>query len=184
MGLRFRRLTIEDAALTLKWRTDPEITKHMFTDLMNPSLESQQQWIKSLNKRDDYRAFMICDDDTPIGFLCFDGIDLHNQRCATGSYIYDAEARLKYALTLHSHIYNYAFHCLGLNKVVNYILSANEKVLKIQKHHQINLVGVLRAHVFKDGIFHDVYVFEQLKSEWHERKQHFPLTQILASFEN
>lgn len=183
MALTFRKITTADAELLLQWRTDAEISKNMFTDLNEPTVAKQQAWIKSLSTRKDYQAFMICDDTNPVGFLCFNDIDYIHHRCSTGSYIYPREARLKYGATLHTYICNYVFHCLGLNKIVNYVMNANEKVLKIQLLHKTRLVGCLKQHIFKNGTWHDVHIFEQLKQDWTQQKQHYPLAQIKASFE-
>lgn len=43
MALNFKRVDVNDAELLLKWRTTPEITKHMFTDLENPSVDKQDR---------------------------------------------------------------------------------------------------------------------------------------------
>lgn len=184
MTLKFTPIQKKDAALLLKWRTAPEITRHMYTDLEDPSVAKQEAWIESIQNRTDYRAYMIVDDDTAVGFLCFSDIDFQHSRCSTGSYIYDREARLKYALTLHTYVCNYVFANLKLNKIVNYILDANEKVVKLQRLHKSRLVGCLKQHVFKNGSFHDVQVFEQLQQDWKNQKQHFSLDKIKAAFED
>lgn len=182
MALSFKRIEVSDAELVLKWRTDPEITKHMYTDIQNPSLEKQEAWIKSLEGREDYRAYIIQDDDVSVGFLCFDDINYAHQRCSTGSYIYDRQARLKYAITLHTFICNYVFYQLKLNKIVNHVLDANEKVVKLQSMHKTRCVGYLKQHIVKNGEFLDVHIFEQLKEDWHKQKQHFSLDKISAAF--
>ncbi|MGL4474615.1 MAG: GNAT family N-acetyltransferase [Shewanella sp.] len=182
MPLHFKRVDIDDAELLLKWRTSPEISKHMFTDLEQPSLAKQQAWIASLAGRKDYRGYMIQDDDIPIGFLCFSDIDVTHQRCSTGSYIYEREPRLKYGATMHTYICNYVFHQLKLNKIVNYVLDANDKVVKLQTLHKTRLVGHLKQHIVKNGQFLDVHVFEQLKQDWLTQKQHFNLDKIAAAF--
>lgn len=184
MALNFKQLTFEDAALLLKWRTSPEITRNMFTDLQAPSIEKQRQWINSLADREDYCAFMIQDDGHSVGFLCFTDIDSVNQRCSTGSYIYEREPRLKYGLTLHTYICNYAFHKLQCNKIVNYIMDANEKVVKLQILHKTQFIGIFKQHILKNGRFHDVHVFELLKSDWLTQKQHYSLITIRDAFDN
>lgn len=184
MGLKFKRVDISDAELLLTWRTAPEISQHMFTDLHEPSIAKQRAWIISLTERADYRAYMICDDKTPIGYLCFDNIDKQHQRCSTGSYIYPREARLKYGVTLHTYICNYVFHNLKLNKIVNYVMNANEKVLKLQLLHKTRLVGCLKQHIYKQDQWHDVHIFEQLKQDWSKQKQHFSLDEIKAAFDD
>lgn len=182
MALNFKRVDVNDAELLLKWRTAPEITKHMFSDLDEPSLEKQKFWIQSLEKNDNYRGYMIQDDGVSIGFLCFTDIDKLHQRCSTGSYIYERQARLKYGATMHTYICNYVFYHLKLNKIVNYVLDANEKVVKLQTLHKTRLVGHLKQHICKNGQLLDVHIFEQLKEDWLPQKQHFNLEKISAAF--
>ncbi|ESE41170.1 UDP-4-amino-4,6-dideoxy-N-acetyl-beta-L-altrosamine N-acetyltransferase [Shewanella xiamenensis] len=182
MALNFKRIDETDAELLLKWRTTPEITKHMFTDLVEPSIEKQRTWIRSLKDRKDYRGYMIQDDGSSIGFLCFSDIDYFHRRCSTGSYIYERHARLKYGVTMHTYICNYVFHQLNFNKIVNHVLDANDKVVKLQKLHKTRLVGQLKQHIFKNGQFLDVYIFEQLREDWINQKQHFTLDKISKSF--
>jgi len=182
MALNFKRIDTGDAQLLLQWRTSPEITKHMFTDIENPSLEKQIEWVNTISTKKDYRAYMIQDEGHSVGFLCFSDIDYFHQRCSTGSYIYTKEARLKYGVTLHTYVCNYVFHELNLNKIVNYILDANVKVIKLQKLHKTRLVGLLKEHISKDGQLHDVHIFEQLKQDWSTQKQHFSLDKIRAAF--
>ncbi|WP_434952558.1 UDP-4-amino-4,6-dideoxy-N-acetyl-beta-L-altrosamine N-acetyltransferase [Shewanella sp. HL-SH4] len=182
MALNFKRVDVSDAELLLKWRTDPEITKHMFSDLEDPSLDKQKNWIQSLEKNDNYRGYMIQDDGVSIGFLCFTDIDRQHQRCSTGSYIYERQARLKYGVTMHTYICNYVFYQLKLNKIVNYVLDANEKVVKLQTLHKTRLVGHLKQHICKNGQLLDVHIFEQLKEDWLTQKQHFSLDKISAAF--
>ncbi len=184
MALNFKRVERDDAQLLLQWRSDPEISKGMFTDLKEPSLEKQQAWIDSLANRDDYRAYIIQDDGISVGFLCFSDIDHQHLRCSTGSYIYERQARLKYGATLHTYICNYVFHQLNFNKIVNYILDANEKVVKLQKLHKTRLVGVLRQHINKNDQLLDVHIFEQLKQDWSMQKQHFNFVKIKAAYDD
>jgi UDP-4-amino-4,6-dideoxy-N-acetyl-beta-L-altrosamine N-acetyltransferase len=182
MALNFKRLETCDAELLLHWRTDPDITKHMYTDLIEPSLEKQIAWIESMQKREDYRGYMIQNAGVSVGFLCFNDIDFTHLRCSTGSYIYPRSARLQYAVTLHTYICNYVFYQLKLNKIINYVLDANEKVVKLQSLHKTRLVGHLKQHIYKNNEFLDVHIFEQLKDDWCNQKQHFSLEKIKAAF--
>jgi len=183
MSLSFRKIRVSDAALLLKWRTAPDITRHMYTDLVDPSVEKQARWIESVSKQNDFIGFMILDDDSPVGYLCFNDINVVHQRCSTGSYIYDKPARLKYAATMGTYVCNYAFECLNMNKIENYILDANKKVVKLQKLQKSTVVGCLTQHVYKNGQFHDVIIFETLKQNWRQHKQHYSLEHIKQAFE-
>lgn len=173
MSLHFKRVTEADAELLLKWRTDPEITRHMFTDLIDPSVEKQRAWITSLASREDYRAYVIYDEEDAVGFISFSDINKTHQRCSTGTYIYERSARIKYAATLNTYVCAYAFYHLHCNKIVDEVMEANESVIKLQKLYKARLVGYLRQHILKNGQFHDVYIFEHLKEDW--EKEHHPL---------
>jgi UDP-4-amino-4,6-dideoxy-N-acetyl-beta-L-altrosamine N-acetyltransferase len=166
MSLRFKRVTESDAQLLLTWRSDPELSKHLFTDLKNTTVEQQKLWIRSLAQRKDYRAYMIQDGDKPIGFLTFSEIDEVNKRCSPGLYIYDKAAGLKYAITLHYYISAYVFQRLKSNKLMTQVLASNEKAQKIQKLKKNRLVGCLKQHIFKNNTFHDVYLYEALREDW------------------
>lgn len=184
MSLKFTPMRKSDAELLLKWRTAPEITRHMYTDVLEPSIEKQNAWIDAMNARTDYLGYIIFDDEAPVGFLCFTDIDEQHSRCSTGSYIYDRAARLKYALTLHTYICNFVFARLKLNKIVNYVMDANAKVVKLQELHKTRLVGCFKQHIYKKGEYHDVHVFELLKQDWAKQKQHFDLATIQSAFED
>lgn len=164
------------------WRTDPEIARFMYTDLSEPSIDRQKAWIASVNNRQDYRAFMILDESTPIGFLSYSDIDYLHKRCSTGSYIYERQYRLKFAVTLHAYICSYAFDRLGCHKIVNSVMGGNEAVIKLQTLHKTRLVGCLKEHIYKNGQFHDVHLFELLKSDWEQQQKPFSKERIKAAF--
>lgn len=184
MSLFFTRVTEADAGLLLKWRSSPEITKHMFSDLSNNTIEEQKKWIRSLANRQDYRAYIIKDDLQPIGFLAFTDIDFTHKRCSTGLYIYEKVAGLKYAVTLNYYISHYIFRRLGCNKIVLYILTSNEKAMKMQEKNGARFVGCLRQHIFKNNEFHDVNIYEALKEEWEYQRPVFSLEHIQNAFDD
>lgn len=184
MTLSFKRVTESDAELLLQWRTDPEIAKFMFTDLDNPSVEKQKKWIASLADRKDYRAYMIQDDLTSVGFVSFSEIDFVNKRCSTGLYIYVKEARLKFASTIHEYISYYIFHRLQCNKLMTQILDSNKKAIKLQALLHNHYVGCLQQHIFKNNTFHDVHVYEVLHEDWARIPRFFSAEQLKNAFDD
>lgn len=184
MSLHFKRVTESDAELLLKWRTDPEITRHMFTDLMDPNIEQQKAWINSLATREDYIAYVVYDDEQAVGFICFSDINKLHQRCSTGTYIYERPARIKYAATLNTYVCSYAFYRLQCNKIIDEVLGANESIIKLQKLYKARLVGYLRQHIFKSGHFHDVYIFEHLKEDWEKEHHPFGVEHVKKTFDD
>jgi len=179
---RFRRPTLDDAELLLRWRTDPVITRFMFTDIENPDVERQRAWLQAMEQRKDFSHFIIEHEGRPVGYLSYSEIDRVHRRCSSGSYIAEEQDRRKIAGFLHTFIMDYCFHGLGMNKLINYFMEGNDNVIRIQRVLKAREVGVLRQHVHKHGRFHDVLVFETLKSEWETHPRLFPRETTLAAF--
>ncbi|QCO16645.1 GNAT family N-acetyltransferase (plasmid) [Azospirillum brasilense] len=179
---RFRRPTAADAEMLLRWRTEPSITRFMFTDLENPDVDRQRAWLAAIEARRDFRHFIIEHEERPIGYLSYSDIDWVHLRCSSGSYIVEERDRRKLAGFLHNFIMDYCYYGMGMNKIVNYFMEGNDTVIRIQRVLKIREVGVLRQHVHKYGRFHDVYVFETLRSEWEGHIRLFPRETTLAAF--
>ena len=167
--LKFKPLTIEYAEVMMRWRTDPAISAYMFTDPKDISKADQVLWINKRLSDGSFSGFIICESDTPVGFLSYTKIDKINRHCSTGSYIVDRSTSIKYAVTLHELIYTYAFEVLKMHKVYAEILETNYKVLKLQELLGMKLSGVLKDHISKSNEMLDIYVYEQLCTTWHER---------------
>lgn len=179
----FRCVRPEDAALTLRWRQDEDITRFMYTDVSH-GVEEQRAWIERCATREDFRHYIIMARDRAVGYLSFADIDRRHLRCSTGNYIFAPEDRRAYSGLLHTFIMDYCFHRLGCHKVVNSFMAGNERNVKIQQVLRFRQVGTYRDHVFKHGQFHDVHVFELLASEWAGHRRLFSLEQTRAAFED
>jgi len=179
---QFRRPTLDDAGMLLRWRTDPFITRFMFTDLDDPNVERQRDWLRAMEARADFRHFVIEHDARPVGYLSYSDIDWTHRWCSSGSYMAEPEDRRRLAGFLHAFIMDYCFHAMGMNKIVNYFMEGNDTVIRIQRVLKTREVGLLKEHVWKNGRFHDVYVFETLRSEWETHPHTFPRERTLAAF--
>ncbi|HRJ60941.1 MAG TPA: GNAT family N-acetyltransferase [Azospirillaceae bacterium] len=182
MPFTFRPPVPDDAEMLLAWRTDPVVTRFMYTDITDPSEEKQRAWLTAMEGREDFRHFVIEHDGEAVGYLSFSDIDRRHKRCSTGSYMGTPQARRMLAGYLHAFIHDYAYYVLGMHKVVEYFLAGNDNVVKIQRILKLREVGLLKEHVWKDGRFHDVHVFELLESDWRTHPRPFTLAQTLAAF--
>ena len=181
MPFTFRHPTVEDAEMLLDWRTRPEITRFMFTDL-EQDVEGQRDWLRRCEGRQDFVHFINQWRGKPIGYLSFAGIDRVNRRCTPGIYeILEPKERYIAAFT-HSFVLDYAFYRLGMHKVCYEIMGGNEHFIKAKPLHGVRSVGVMRDHVFKYGRFHDVHAFEITEPEWAGQKRIFPREKTLAAF--
>lgn len=178
----FRRPVPDDAGMLLRWRTDPEVTRYMFTDIENPDIERQRVWLAGLAGRPDFSHFIMTTGGRDIGYLSYSSIDRHHGHCSSGSYVALPDDRRKLAGLIYPFIMDYCFFTLGMNKLVNYFMAGNENVIRIQRTLRMHEVGVLRQHVFKDGRYHDVHIFEFLREDWEKHRSPFPREVTLAAF--
>lgn len=183
MPFRFRRPNLEDAALLLEWRTRPEISRFMITDII-PDLERQRQWLTACAARDDYRHFLIVLEDEPVGYLSYSGIDHVHRHCSSGSYLISGAKIRRVSGLLYQFILDYAFFSLNMHKITNSFLEGNDKVIAIQERIGFRRVGVQHQQVWKYGRWHDLWLFEMLRETWEGRPAPFPRQQTLTAFED
>ncbi|HYD70516.1 GNAT family N-acetyltransferase [Azospirillum sp.] len=182
MPFRFRRPTLEDAPLLLDWRTRPDITRYMYTD-MTQDLDRQRDWLKACETRNDFKHFIIEAEGEPAGYLNYAEIDRTHRRCSSGSYLTDSSRVRRLAGFLYPFILDYCFFGMTMHKLVNTFLEGNDKVIRLQRLLRFREVGVFRQHIHKYGRWHDVTVFEMLCEEWEARPRLFPVEHTLAAFE-
>lgn len=183
MPFRFRRPNLDDAARLLAWRTRPEITRFMVTDL-EPDLERQQQWLQHCAACKDYEHFLIYLEDEAVGYLSYSEIDRTHRHCSSGSYLISGTKTRLMAGFLYPFILDYAFFRLDMHKILNTFLEGNDKVIAIQEQIGFRRVGVQRQHVWKYQRWHDLWLFEMLREEWEQRPPLFPRSHTLAAFED
>ena len=105
---RFREPVVEDAKRLLDWRTTPEITRYLYTDV-DYDLDRQRAWIATSSERHDMRHFVIeksggAMDGVPLGYLVFSGIDWTHRRCSTGHYFGEADFAKRFGGFMHCFI--------------------------------------------------------------------------------
>jgi RimJ/RimL family protein N-acetyltransferase len=181
MPFEFRTPQMTDAEMLLDWRTRPEITRYMFTDL-EPDLDRQRDWLRACNARTDFVHFIIEWRDRPVGYLSFAEIDRINLRCVPGIYLVLEPKQRYIAAFADNFILDYAFYRLGLHKVWYQIMAGNENLLRAKPLLGMRSVGVLRQHIYKYGEFHDVHQFEITEPEWRGQRRLFPREKTLAAF--
>jgi len=184
MPFRFRPPTPDDAAILLDWRTRPDVTRFMFTDIENPSVEAQRAWLAAVSAREDLRHFVIevAAENRPIGYLSFTDIDRSRRRCSSGLYIGEADDRRRYAGFLPRFIFDYCFHVLDMDVFVNAYMEGNARLIRSQSLLGYREVGVLKRHVWKYDRWHDVHLLELRRDESEALPRPFPLEHTLAAF--
>lgn len=163
--LSYRPVTPDDARMLLDWRTAPHITKYMLTDVPY-DIERQQAWIARCNARDDYQHCIIQIEGRDVGYSSITVTDRHSGIGEIGAYIGDDKAPKE--LTIYNFVgtLNQAFFTMGLHKLVNHVVAWNDRTVRLQAFNGYRHVGVLKDHALKDGIRHDLHIFEQSAAQW------------------
>lgn len=169
--IAFTPLTAAALPQVLAWRTDPEISRYMFTDIEN-DLAKQQRWFQSVSADPSSRYWLIHCQGRDVGLAYLTEIDAHSRRCSCGFYIGEKKYQRFGGLILPA-IVNYVFETLDCNKIYGEVMAGNDNVIKLHEFHGYRQVGIWQQHVYKYGRFHDVYLFELLRDRWQELAAHY-----------
>lgn len=155
----------------LDWRTSKQVTRFMYTDI-EFNIENQKKWFASI-KEDKYGRYWLMEyKDELIGFISITNINWQHKRGHWNFYI----GEQKYSMLagfIGAYMYNYAFYELGLEKLIGEVMDINEGVQKLHLKQGAREVGVLEHHIFKNNVWHNVYIFEMTKANWQEIGQKF-----------
>jgi RimJ/RimL family protein N-acetyltransferase len=170
--LSYPEPTLDHAELLLGWRTRPDITQYLLTDIEH-DLDAQRRWLTASTARPGFLHRLIAVDTVPVGYCSITTTDSAAGIGTIGVYLAEKTARSGIASFNFIHILNHAFLTLGLHKIVNHIMSANERVIRSQVMNGYRPVGILREHAIKYGRRHDLHVFEQLRDDWLRHREKF-----------
>lgn len=182
MKLKFRSMMREDQETIMNWRTDPEVSKYMYTDFV-PSIETQYRWFESVRNDPTRRDWVINVDDEDVGLLSIVKIDQKNKRCEWAYYLASPSIRGKgVGKNVELNVHFYVFETLGLNKLSCEVFTFNDLVIKIHEKYGSKIEGTRRQHVEKNGNYHDIVEMAILKDDW-ENKICDKFSIVRANFE-
>ncbi len=180
-GTLLRQIKEEDLEMIRSWRMQPDVTRYMNTDPVLTK-EDQIRWFCNLKESNTSKSWIIQTKGKDVGVLNLMDIDRHNKRCSWGYYIAEKEYRsLRLATTIEWNLYDYVFYTMELNKLSNEVLGNNQDVAKLHELCGSDRVGILKEHVYKNGLFYDVILIEICKSKWDKIRSRFTYEKI--SFE-
>lgn len=148
----------------LYWRTLPEVTKYMFTDI-DYDLDNQSKWFDKVKHSSNERYWIIRYKETDIGVISLNEINMKNQRTSAGYYIGEKEFKRLGGMVL-PYLYNYIFYELGLNKATAEIMEGNDNVFKLHQIYGFREVGTFYQHIYKNDRYYNVHVLELLRKDW------------------
>jgi len=153
-------------ALWVRWFADPLVTKWL--EAGDPqTMESEDAFFRRVatSRTDVFWSIQV--GGRPIGNIGIHGIDWRSRSGRTGIVIGERDYWHKgYATEAMRLRTRYAFEQLGLETLTATVSSPNEASRKALERAGYREAGRLRRHFFRDGVFHDVWIGEVLRSEW------------------
>ena len=172
--ISFRKISKDDLPLILRWRTDPEVTRYMSTDI-EFDLEKQTNWYDQVVcSRSPAEHWIISHNEKPVGVLNLEKYNSILQQTSWGYYIGEMESRIIGGL-IPAYFYNYMFFNRDplLKKINGHLFSENTKVLKMHRFYGAKEVKVLKNHVYKYGRTFDLILIEMTKEKWALQRENF-----------
>ena len=171
MIVKMALLRESDLEMIMEWRMRPYITEYMNTD-PELTLEGQKAWYDKIKNGGKEFNWIIQCDGVPVGLIRIMDIDRTNSRCSWGYYVAEKSYRsLKLALNLEWSLYDFVFDVLKLHKLCNETFAENQRVIKLHTICGSKVDGILRQHIYKNGVYHDISVGSIIADEWFSRRE-------------
>lgn len=169
--MKFIKIQEQHLEQILRWRTSEFVTKYMYTDV-EYDMEQQKRWFERIQSDDRSYYWLLAYQQHLIGFVSITNINKLYKHAYWNFYIGEPSYRMVAGL-VGPYVYNYAFQCLGMHKLMGEVMEENESVRKLHLQQGAREVGMLQDHVWKRGKFHNVYIYEMTKSRWLEKGKKF-----------
>jgi RimJ/RimL family protein N-acetyltransferase len=166
MGYLWRPLTDseEDTEFVLKMRNSPSAQEGFFTP--HVSREEHMHFLRAPEREEEIN-WIIEKDSERVGASGIYRVDRKNRRAESGRIVAKEAPVFAFNVFVSSYV---VFEYLGLNKMVGDALASNSVVNWALQSIGGAKEGLLREHVFKDGVFKDVYLYGTLASDWKRMK--------------
>jgi ribosomal-protein-alanine N-acetyltransferase len=164
--VRLRPPTTEDAAVTISWFEDLEVTRFMLLR-HPPSIDSEKEWLDRMARSQDDVIWIVEHEGRAVGTTAIHMIDWRNGFGTTGTVIGDKSVWGKgiggEVMQLRT---RYAFTQLPLRKLKAAYLDGNKASARAQAAAGYREVGRHRADRFIDGKWVDEIITEVLRDDW------------------
>ena len=161
-------MSVEDAAIYVKWLNDPTVSENIGMDTKITTLESEKEWLKENQNKYNF-AIVLKENDKLIGNISLIEVDLIHRNAVLGIFIGDDSNRGKgYGKEAIKLLLEYGFNNLNLNNIMLSVYSFNKRAIKVYESLGFKKFGTRhKSHYFK-GKFYDEIQMEILKEEYSE----------------
>ncbi len=161
-------MSVEDAAIYVKWLNNPTVSENIGMDTKITTLESEKEWLKENQNKYNF-AIVLKESDKLIGNISLIEVDLVHRNAVLGIFIGDDSNRGKgYGKEAIKLLLEYGFNNLNLNNIMLSVYSFNKRAIKVYESLGFKKFGTRhKSHYFK-GKFYDEIQMEILKEEYSE----------------
>ncbi len=167
-----RRADRDDLDILIRWMEDEDFQYFLYGDPTRSPRTIREQIIGFLSKNTGSPIpssvyFIVDSPDGPLGMISLQNISWRNRSCNLDVYIAPEHRN---HLTTGINVLRaleYAFDELNLHRVTSIIYAFNKPSWKLLEFLGAQRELILKDHITRNGVWHDVYVYGLLKDEFH-----------------
>ncbi len=167
-NIMLREYKEEDIEKIQKWVTDRDVTRYLSSHFdFSQSLKKTEEFVENAMDS-DFTGFVIADKKTGeyIGQIDFN-IDRKNRVGTLGIVIGIKKKQNQGIGTEAMELFiNFGFNELNLNRIELDVMSYNKKAIRVYEKLGFKKEGCKRKKFYRDGKYHDIYIYGLLKEEW------------------
>lgn len=166
--VKLRGYNEKDIPKLLHFINEPDIKKNIDSGIPYIYTRKDQEKIFEKRKENEDYIFAIesLDHGKFIGGACIKNIDWKNSHCEIALFISPNNWGNGFGLDTLKILLKFVFQQMNLNKIKLKAYSFNKRAQSIYKKIGFKEEGALREEIFRDGEYHDEFIFGLLKKEY------------------
>lgn len=170
-----RPFEADDAKHLQEIREDFEGVKSFAGSPFPSNLESQKEWISKMYPKGElksvYFAIIEKGSNSFCGYCVANDIDYINRKAVVGTFMFISSRGKGFFKDVTHIFHDYLFSQLNLHKLYTFILVSND--ISVEAHKQIGfeIEGLIKEHIYQDGVYKDVYFVSLYKSNFYEHNR-------------
>ncbi|MBI2426170.1 MAG: GNAT family N-acetyltransferase [Candidatus Hydrogenedentes bacterium] len=168
-----RRADRADLDTVVAWMEEPDFQYFLYGEPSRAPQQLREQIVKMLGRTAGHTMpggiYMMIDSPTagPLGLISLQNISWRNRSCSIDLYIARKEYRRGLVATIAVYrTLEYCFHELNMHRVGAYVYAFNTASWRVFELSGAQRELVLRDHIVRDGVSHDLYGYGLLREEF------------------
>jgi RimJ/RimL family protein N-acetyltransferase len=171
--IRLRAAEREDIPQFVDWLNDPEVRQFLLLNLPISRVE-EEGWFERMIKSPPQEHVLVIEAQTgdswkPIGNTGLTDINWVDRNAEIGIFIGEKDYWNRgYGREVMKLMLRHAFNTLNLHRIYLRVFEHNLRGIRAYEHAGFVQEGRLRHDIFRDGQYHDVFIFSVLRPDWQD----------------